>query len=247
MSRKPFTFFDLQAECQIETACHQLDDRPIGVKIRVPPELYNRYPYNASAYVFLQQLRQPLLEFGTVEFPNLPLNKTNHTVAMRHPKQHSYSSNPFLTRFCQEPHQDTPPYPTAYWLDQPRRYSATWVMSLQGLLAYEKFRRQQPQADTETAHRHLVSHSLANGTGLLFNHSPGLMLMENDRHHKLYHARTCNFEAVENNPNNAEDTPTYAFNEPGLINYIDVLDSRRGNEDRDAVDLEEVKAFMAQE
>lgn len=123
MSRVPFNFSDIEAECHLETGSYSLDGRTIGATILVPPGLYHRYPYNATAYGFLQQLRQPIYEFGTIEFPGLPVNKCNHTVAMRHPHQHGYSDNPYLTRFCQDPHQDTPPYPSAFWLG--RAYKTT--------------------------------------------------------------------------------------------------------------------------
>ena len=133
MRRKLFTLSDIEAECRVETCCHSLDGRAIVAVVRVPSALHNRYPYNATADRFLQQLRQSIFEFGTIEFPRLPVNKSNYTVAMRHPHQHGNSDNPYLTRFCQDPHQDTPPYPTAFWLGAPRRYSATRVMSRQGL------------------------------------------------------------------------------------------------------------------
>ena len=91
MRRKPFTMSDIEAECRVATRCHSLDGRAIGAVVRVPPALHNRYPYNATAYGFLQQLRQSIYEFGTIEFPALPVNKSNYTVAMRHPHQHSAS------------------------------------------------------------------------------------------------------------------------------------------------------------
>jgi hypothetical protein len=38
----------------------------------------------------------------------------------------------------------------------------------------------------------------------------------------------------------------YAFNEVGLLNYIDQLDSRRGQQWRDHEDLAAVRAFLEQ-
>jgi hypothetical protein len=81
MRRKPFKLSDIEAECRVDTDCYSVDGRTIGATVFVPPALYNRYPYNATAYGFLQQLRQPIYEFGTIEFPGLPVNKSNHTVA----------------------------------------------------------------------------------------------------------------------------------------------------------------------
>jgi len=39
----------------------------------------------------------------------------------------------------------------------------------------------------------------------------------------------------------------YAYNEQGLLHYIDQLDSRRGAGDRCDEDLQQVKAFLAGE
>lgn len=247
MVRQAFTFQDIAADCTVETNCYQLDGRSLGAIIHVPQELQSRYPYNASAYAFIQQLREAIFEFGTIEIPNLPINKTNHTVAMRHPKEHSYSDNPYLNRFCQEPHQDTPPYPTAFWLEAPRRFAATWFMSLQGLDAWSDLSRARPSLSTEEKHKLLIPDGLTNGTALLLTQKPGLLLFDNSQHHQLYHARTCNFEAVTQNPGAQEDTPAYAFNEMGLLHYMNTLDSRRGEEDKSDEDLAEVRAFLSQE
>lgn len=247
MLRTPFTLADIERDCHVQAGCHRLDDRPLGLRITVPAELQHRYPYNASAYAFLQQLREAILEHGTIEFPGLPVNPCNHTLAQRSPEQHRYSSNPYLTDYCQAPHQDTPPYPTAFWLGAPRHYFGTWVISLQGLQRYLQYTRQFPQHDIETVHRALVPESLANGSGLILNREPGLLLIDNSEHRRLYHARTCDFAALANNPQPAEETPMYAFNEMGLLHYIDTLDERRGGHDRHAKDLAETQAFMASE
>ena len=251
MPRQPFTFHDLAQECRVETGCHQLhgmnSPRTIGAKLFVPPALFNRYPYNASAYAFLQQLRSAIHEYGTIEFPGLPLNRSNHTIAMRSPREHSYSSNPYLTRECQHLHQDTPPYPTAFWLDEERHFFATWIVSLPGLQRYAQFTREQPHMAMNDVHRALVQESLAQGTGIVVNHSPGLILIDNSEHQQLYHARTCRFDAIEKNPHYTQDAPMYAFNEIGLLHYIDSMDEQRGEHDRDAGEQACVAAFMTAE
>lgn len=244
MNRKPFNFNDLQHDCHIETGCYTLDGRTLGARVTVPPELYDRYPYNASAYAFLQELRAAIHQYGTIEFPDLPVNRCNHTVAMRHPYEHGYSDNPYLTRFCQDPHQDTPPYPTAFWLGQPRNYSATWVMSDRGLQDYLDHARQNPDQSTEEIHQQLLPRALGDKSALLLNYDPGLLLIDNSEHQRLYHCRSSRFEAMAQNPDHAVDAPMYSYNEIGLLNYIDVLDSRRGEGHRDAADLAAVKQFM---
>lgn len=247
MKRAPFCLGDLAAECRLRTGRYQLDGRPLGLTIEVPSALCGRYPYNASAYAFLQQLRVAIFEHGIVELPGLPLNRTNHTLAQRSPWEHAYSDNPYLTDRCQSPHQDTPPYPTAFWLDAPRRFSATWVMSLAGLARFDEYRRAHPGSDIEDVHRALVPASLAQGSGLLVNRAPGMLLIDNSAHGALYHARTCLFDAVALDPRHRVDTPMYAFNEVGLLHYIDVLDSRRGLHHRDPEDEAQVRDFLAEE
>ncbi len=247
MTRAPFTFQDLAKDCAIQTACYNIDEREIGAKVIVPNELQHRYPYCASAYVFLQQLRSAIFEFGVVEFPNLPVNKTNHTLAQRSPKEHTYSSNTYLTDLCQQPHQDTPPLPTAFWLGEKRNYFATWVMSTKGVEEFYAFAKDCPQLSVEEVHKIQVAQSLKSKSGFLMNQNPGLVLLDNSDNQSLYHARTCCFQAVEENPDYTFDTPMYAYSEIGLLNYIDSIDSRRCNNDRDARDLEDVKAFMAAE
>jgi hypothetical protein len=214
------------------------------MRIRVPQALWQQAPYNSSAYTFLQQLREQIFAYGLIELPQLPLNPQNYTLAQRAPQQHGYSTNPYMTDFCQSPHQDTPPYPTAFWLDAPRQYFATWVMSQVGV---EKFyRRAQGVAAAElmALHRELVPASLAEGWGLLLNQQPGLLLIDNSQHQALYHARTCNFSAQAAAPDFCQDNPMYAFNEVGLLNYIDMLDSRRGSEHRNSDEVEQVRQFM---
>ncbi len=247
MHRKPFSFIDISRECIVETGCYNLDGKMLGMKIHVPPTLFHQHPYNSTAYAFLQQLRQEIFEQGTVEFPGLPVNKTNYTLAQLAPKEHGNHPNPYMTDICQSPHQDTPPHPTAFWLGETRQYFATWVMSLQGLHEFMEFTRNNVNLGIEQRHKILVPQSLQNHTGLLLNHSPGLLLIDNSNHQKLYHARTCNFAAVAANPHYTSDAPMYAFNEIGLLEYMDSLDIYRGDNDRDAQDLADVKAFMASE
>lgn len=247
MQRIPFNFSDIMQDCIIETGCYRIENKAIGARIIIPKELHQQYPYNSSAYGFLQQLRQEILDFGTIEFPDLPVNKTNHTVAIRSPKEHSYSNNPFLTDNCQSPHQDTPPYPTAFWLDNPRHYFATWLHSLKVAEEFYIFMQNNPHISVEDAHKILVPKSLQHKTGVLVNQTPGLILIDNSDKHSLYHARTCNFNTTELNPSYTQDSPLYAFNEVGLLNYIDTIDSRRGQHDRDAEDLADVKQYMANE
>ena len=247
MPRKCFTLADIERDCRIEAGIHRLDSQPLGLRITVPAGLQSHYPYNASAYAFLQQLRDAIFEYGTVEFPALPVNPVNHTLAQRSPEQHRYSANPYLTDYCQAPHQDTPPYPTAFWLGERRQYFATWVISLAGLQRFTHYTRQHPNESIEQVHRTLVPESLGNGSGLLFNREPGLLLIDNSHHRQLYHARTTDFAALTNNPAPAAETPMYAFNEVGLLNYIDTLDEQRGPHDRDADDLADMRAFMAAE
>jgi hypothetical protein len=245
MARVPFNFSDLEQDCEISIGHYRLDTRCLGARVQVPAELYGVYPYNGSAYGFLQQLQPAIYELGVIEFPDLPLNKTNFTLAQRAPTEHTYSSNPFLTDRCQQPHQDTPPLPTAFWLDTARRYFATWLLTAAGLRDFATYTASNPHFDLETVHRELVPRSLEAGTGLLLNQTPGLLLIDNSAHQALYHARTCNFSALQQAPTQLIDSPMYAFNEIGLLNYIDQLDSRRGNEGRDVRDLQEVQAFLA--
>lgn len=245
MPRVPFSFADIAAECRVETAVHRLDGRALGARIHVPDALRGRYPYNGSAYGFLQQLRSAILDYGLLEFPDLPLNPQNYTLAQRAPQQHQYSSNPYLTDFCQQPHQDTPPYPTAFWLPAPRRYFATWVMGEPGLQRVMAAQRNGRTLDE--VHRALQAQSVAQGWGLLLNQQPGLLLIDNSAHNGLFHARTGNWTAQRQQPDFDSDTPMYAFNEVGLLHYLDVMDSRRGRAHRHAAEREEVQRFMAAE
>lgn len=156
MTKISFSFKDIEQECDIELDCYRLQSRPLGLKIHVPEELYNRYPFNSSAYDFLQQLRPQIFEFGVLEFPNLPVNKLNHTLAQRSPMEHTYSSNTYMTDGCQQPHQDTPPYPTGFWLNKGRKYYATWVLSVAAVNDFFELLRSNPELDIDEVHRQLL-------------------------------------------------------------------------------------------
>jgi hypothetical protein len=247
LARQSFTLGDIASECQLVEATHTLDNRTLGLRINVPAALYKQYPYNASAYAWLQELRESIFEYGIIELPDLPLNRCNHTVAMRHPAEHQYSDNPYLNSFFQSPHQDTPPYPTAFWLGAKRHFAATWVMSVKGLEAFQRLQNAKPACKLETIHRELVPQLLQQQQSLLLNTRPGLLLLDNSESHALYHARTCLFDAVAANPDTLTDTPSYAYNEVGLLHHIDQLDSRRGDTDRDESDLNAVKTFLERE
>ncbi len=233
MKAREFLFSDLCSECRIDTGTHRLNGG-LGVRIVVPPELQRQWPYNAGAYDFLRCLRGSIEEYGIIEFPDLPVNRRNHTLAQRDPSEHTYSRNNYLTTRCQQPHQDTPPHPTAFWLPAPRKYSATWVLTRQGAEAYFKRQRASGLDDNEL-HRELVPQFNERGLSTLVNQRPGLVLLDNSEARQLYHARTCNFLALEaSTAESLADTPMYAFNEVGLLNYLHSLDERRGEADIDA-------------
>jgi hypothetical protein len=118
-------------------------------------------PYASTAYTFLQQLRGAIREHGLIEFPGLPVNPTNHTLAQRAPWEHAYSQNPYLTGFCQLLHQDTPPYPTAFWLGAERRFFATWVTSRQGPRRLDEAQRAARGATVERCTRRWCPHPCA--------------------------------------------------------------------------------------
>lgn len=250
MPRVPFTLSDLLAECSSEVGVHRLDDgapRALGLRIHVPSELMGRAPYSGTAYAFLQQLRGAIHEHGVVEFPGLPVNPTNHTLAQRAPWEHAYSRNPYLTGFCQQLHQDTPPYPTAFWLGTERRFFATWVTSRLGPRRLDEAQRASPGTSVDELHEALVPASQEEGWGTLVNHRPGLLLLDNSESSQLHHGRTCLPDAAAGAQTGAPDAPSMAFNEVGLLQYIDTLDERRGTEHRSAEDRAEVLAFLRAE
>lgn len=249
-SRVQFTLHDLLAECTSDVGVYRLDDgaeRRLGLRVHVPPGLMGRGPYASTAYSFLQQLRGAIHEHGLIEFPGLPVNPTNHTLAQRAPWEHAYSQNPYLTGFCQSLHQDTPPYPTAFWLGAERRFFATWVTSRQGPRRLDAAQRAARAATVDALHEALVPASLNEGWGALVNHRPGLLLLDNSEACGLYHARTCLPGAGAAARALEPDAPSFAFNEVGLLEYIDTLDERRGAEHRCADDRAEVLAFLRHE
>ena len=248
MTRKRFTFSDFIKECEIQENTVSLQYKSgvqsLGVKVFVPESIRQQYPYNASAYDFLQFFRKEIYEYGIIEFPDLPVNRSNYTVAMKAPEEHGYSANPYLYEQCQSPHQDTPPYPTAFWLGKERQLSATWIMTE---LAVEYFQKQQhrfPELSIEDIHRRVVPETLKQGSAILRNYTPGLILIDNSQHHRLYHAKTCRFQNRRQLAEISHDSPMYSFNEVGLLHYIDSLDEQRGADDRNAEERNLVQQFM---
>lgn len=246
MSNSTFTFHDIEQDCHIESGQYSLGGRALGLRIHVPQALYEKAPYNCSAYRWMQQLRSLIYDCGIVEFPGLPVNKCNYTLAQCAPQQHSYSDNPYLTDLCQSPHQDIPPYPSAFWLEEKRKYSATWLLSSEGANNFYRAAARR-ELSIDELHRTLLPASLADGHGALINREPGLTLLDNSAQQSLYHARTCNFSALESARPPITDTPMYAYNEPGLLQHIDQLDSRRGAAHRNAIEREQVREFLAAE
>ncbi|MCG8671210.1 MAG: hypothetical protein MI867_17525 [Pseudomonadales bacterium] len=245
--RERFSFKDFIRECSIEESCYRLHYksgyRNLGARVSVPRELFNTAPFNRSAYDFLQFFREEIFEFGLIEFPDLPVNLSNYTVAMRSPLEHSYSANPYLTEPCQSPHQDTPPYPTAFWLGEERKLSATWVMTDLAVEAFTEAQRSRNYASIEEIHKALVPKSLEQQSSILLNYRPGLLLIDNSEHHQLYHAKTCRFNNKEFLQDLNHDTPMYTFNEVGLLNYMDSLDEQRGFAHRDQQEAKWVREF----
>ena len=247
MPRVIFSFEDFIKDCDVCNAPYQLNGHFTGLRITVPTALANQWPYNSNIYDFLQFFRLNIQQHGFIEIRGLALNKTNYTLAQKAPQQHAYSSNPFMTDYCQQPHQDTPPYPTAFALEEPRQYFATWLMTAQGVQTFMQFKQQNAQLSLEEVHRLLVPESLKQGWGILVNHESGIILIDNSHHCQLYHTRTCNFSAIDANPDFDSDAAMYAFNEIGLLNYIEQLDSRRGLAFRDENLSQEVARFMQKE
>lgn len=79
--------------------------------------------------------------------------------------------------------------------------------------------RQNPGLDSTQIHKQLLPKALANGSALLLNHKPELLLIDNSEYQQRYHCRTSNFKAMQENPGHAED----------------------------AQDLQQMQAFMARE
>ncbi len=239
MQNRAFSWNDIEAECQVTTHCFYIE-KPLGAEIIVPKALQNQYPYNGSVYDWLYFLREEIKQLGYLHFPQLPINKCNYTLAQGAPQQHRYSNNPFMTSWFQEPHQDTPPYPTAFGLEQERRFFATWLLGQEYL--YRFFELKQQGMALEQIHRQLVPESISNQAGLLINTQPGLSIIDNSDYHPLYHARTCQIEAVKQQPDFDSDAKMYAFNEVGLLYYIDQMDSERGQAFRDEEDKKRVQS-----
>lgn len=244
-----FTFEDIARECRVEYGAHGLTANGggrIGARVFVPEELRATPLYSSSAYTFMQQLRAAIFEHGLIEFPELPVNRRNHTLAQRAPAQHAYSANPFLTGLCQRLHQDTPPFPTAFWLDGPRRASATWVATARAAAEFSEAARHVPDHELPALHARWVPKLIGEGRATLVNRTPGLLLLDNSDATRLYHARTN----VVDGEHQAQPAPTdatlYAFNEPGLLQRMQ-LDERRGTEHFCEAERGRIAAFVARE
>ena len=238
---------DLREECRITEGQYKLDGQALGLSIEIPEELFSQPPFNGSAYNFLQGLRSEIFEYGIIELPNLPVNQQNHTLAQKHPSEHSYSQNSFLTSYCQSPHQDTPPYPSAFWLGAQRQFSATWLMGEAMCQHFYEFQASHPHLSIDEIHAMLVPESLQSKQAILINQQAGLCLIDNSQARKLYHARTALSGLKSRHDNQRCDTPMYAFNEVGLMQYIDTIDERRGADHRCEVEKQAIYQFMQNE
>ena len=247
MLRKKFSLEDITRQSKVSEGHYDIDGRKIGLRIEIPKPLHDQFPFKQNAYDFLQFLREPIFEYGLIEIPDLAVNLCNYTLAQKDPSEHHYSQNPYLTGRCQAPHQDTPPYPTAFWLGEARQYSATWVMSESFCQQFYQFQASHRQLSLDQIHQALVARSIENKQALLLNQEPGLLLIDNSHHQNLYHARTTKLDHFDNFCKLRQDSPMYAFNEVGLLNYIDQLDEQRGQENRCEQNKEAVSAFMQQE
>ena len=238
---------DFRIDCKITEGQYNLDNKALGLSIEIPEALFNEAPFNGTAYSLLQGLRNEIRHYGIIEFPNLPVNKQNYTLAQKHPSEHSYSSNPFLTSLCQSPHQDTPPYPSAFWLNENRQYSATWLMSEVMCQAFYNYRTQNPILSVDEIHQHLVEESLSSNKAILINRQAGLCLVDNSQARQLYHARTSLIELPDRQGKERYDAPMFAFNEIGLMQYIDTIDEQRGQSHRCDKEKQSVLNFMKNE
>ncbi len=244
---KLFTLNDLLQECDTCEGHHCIDGQRLGLKIFIPQELYSSFPFNVTVYDFIQQLRGEIFEYGIIEMPSLPFNRCNYTLSQKDPTEHSYSQNSYTTDFCQAPHQDTPPYPTAFGLLSPRKHSATWVMKTVMLERFYQYQAQHRSLSVDELHQQLIQKSLDEGSSILVNQEPGLLLIDNSDHQSLYHARTSLVDQSDRYCKIRHDSPVYAFNEIGLLNYIDSLDEHRGDEFRSESEKQRVIQFLESE
>lgn len=239
MPKTTLTWQDIEQECRIEYGIYLLGQAR-GARVFIPTELQRQAPYNTSIYQFFAALREQIKAFGIIEFPQFTFNKINYTLAQAAPWQHQYSHNPFMTSWWQEPHQDTPPYPTAFGLEEERSFFATWLMTEKVVRDYFS----HPAATIEEKHRLLVPQSLAQGEAVLINQQAGLTLIDNSG--DLYHARTCTMSTQNPHLNAEQDSPMYAFNEVGLAFYMQQLDSQRGDAFRDNEEQQRIKQRLEQ-
>lgn len=246
--RAAFTFDDIAADCRIDYGCHAVGDLGLrlGARVHVPPALFDTALYRSSAYAFMQQLRAAIAEHGLIEFPALPLNPQNHTLAQRAPAEHGYSSNPFLTGLCQRLHQDTPPYPTAFWLGAKRYASATWVVCASAADEFNRATAHLPDAELPRAHTHWVPRLVAEGRATLVNREPGLLLLDNSDAQRLFHCRTNVVDGLRPARPVTQDAPLHAFNEMGLLQRMQ-LDERRGEAHFCEEERRAIAEFVARE
>lgn len=247
MTSFAFNWQDLEQECRIEYDCYSLDNSKLGARVYIPTEFHQQHPFNSNAYDFMQQLRSQIYDLGIIELVDLPVNHCNYTLAQKAPQQHQGNPNPFMTAHCQSPHQDTPPYPTAFWLPKHRNYYATWVVGSEFCEYFYQYQNQHPELSIEQVHKNLVPKSLEQAKGFLINQKAGLTLIDNSNAKLLYHARTCLFNKVECAESDITDSPMYAFNEMGLIHHLETLDVYRGTEYLDNHAKARMQAFLAQE
>ena len=92
-----------------------------------------------------------------------------------------------------------------------------------------------------------MQQSITQGQAILVNHTPGLLLIDNSSAQNLYHARTTKLDHLDSFCKLRHDSPLFAFNEIGLMHFIDQLDEQRGQQHRDSKLSKEILDFMRQE
>lgn len=244
ISRTRFTINDIFALTKPTEGCYQLDAKTLGLRLDcqgIDDALLKR-----PVYDFLLYLRQDIFKYGVIELQNLDFNLCNYTLGQGAPIEHQGNPNPYMTAHCQDLHQDTPPYPTAFGLKAPRQFYATWLTNEAQMQEFYQ-QKASSQETLEQLHQRLVPTSLENQSGFLINQKPGLTIIDNSQANKLYHARTANFKAIEQAGNFSQDSKMYAFNEVGLLQHLRQLDIYRGNEHINLEEIERVKQLVQQE
>ena len=95
-------------------------------------------------------------------------------------------------------------------------------------------------------HAQWVPQLLGEGRATLVNRTPGLLLLDNSDAARLYHARTNVVDGEHPAPPARTDATLYAFNEPGLLQRMQ-LDERRGTEHLCEAERGRIAAFVARE